>query len=85
MNHGNLRSILFIILFITTDSFTSFSHSAGGGPKAATKYPIVLVHGFLGWESMAGVVDYWYGVPAALESEGADVHVVRHSLAVLGL
>lgn len=30
-----------------------------------TKYPIVLGHGMLGFDSILGV-DYWYGIPTAL-------------------
>ena len=56
---------------------------AGGNAKdyANTEYPIVLVHGFLGWDTMLGVVDYWYGIPEALEKDGADVHVALVSAA----
>jgi triacylglycerol lipase len=43
----------------------------------ATKYPIVLVHGLAGFDSLAGVYDYWYRIPAALERDGARVYVVR--------
>lgn len=39
-----------------------------------TKYPIVLVHGFLGFESILGV-DYWYKVVETLEKDGAQVFV----------
>jgi len=38
-----------------------------------TKYPIVLVHGFLGFSQLLGAVDYFYGVPSALTSDGATV------------
>ncbi|MGC4078815.1 MAG: triacylglycerol lipase [Rubrivivax sp.] len=37
-----------------------------------TRYPIVLVHGMLGFGAI-GPVDYFYGVPAALRSGGAVV------------
>lgn len=55
--------------------------SGGAHDYADTEHPIVLVHGFLGWDTMLGVVDYWYGIPEALEKEGADVHVVLVSAA----
>ena len=35
-----------------------------------TKYPIVLVHGLFGWDSIAGTVDYFHKVPAALRASG---------------
>ncbi|UZE95368.1 esterase/lipase family protein [Alkalimarinus alittae] len=55
--------------------------SGGAHDYAETEYPIVLVHGFMGFDSILGVVDYWYGIPEALEKEGADVHVVVVSAA----
>lgn len=39
---------------------------------AQTRYPVVLVHGMLGFESI-GPVKYFFGVPAALRSGGATV------------
>lgn len=41
-----------------------------------TKYPIVLGHGMLGWDSMLGI-DYWYGIPSALRKDGAAVYVTE--------
>ncbi|MFM9880225.1 MAG: lipase family alpha/beta hydrolase [Burkholderiaceae bacterium] len=37
-----------------------------------TKYPVVLVHGLFGFDSI-GPADYFYGVPAALTRSGAKV------------
>ncbi|GIX35716.1 MAG: lactonizing lipase [Lysobacteraceae bacterium] len=45
----------------------------------ATRYPIVLVHGLLGFDSLLGVYDYWYGMPSALRSGGARVYVANVS------
>ena len=44
-----------------------------------TKYPIVLVHGFLGWNRLAGILDYFNGVPQTLMSNGADVFTTKTS------
>lgn len=46
------------------------------GTYTQTKYPIVLVHGFLGWDTIAGV-DYWYGIPSNLRNDGAKVYVTK--------
>ena len=46
-----------------------------------TKYPIVLVHGLFGWDSIAGTVDYFHKVPAALRASGAQVYVTQVSAA----
>lgn len=43
-----------------------------------TKNPIVLVHGLLGWDNIAGV-DYFYKIPAALRADGAKVYTVTLS------
>jgi triacylglycerol lipase len=45
---------------------------------AATKYPIVLVHGFMGFKDILGV-DYFYQVPDALRKSGAKVYVAAVS------
>ncbi|WP_371919840.1 triacylglycerol lipase [Pseudomonas sp. MYb185] len=43
-----------------------------------TKYPIVLTHGMLGFDSILGV-DYWYGIPQALRKDGATVYITEVS------
>lgn len=43
---------------------------------AETRHPIVLVPGIFAFDTIAGV-DYWYRIPAALESEGATVFIPR--------
>lgn len=43
-----------------------------------TKYPIVLGHGMLGFDSILGI-DYWYGIPSALRRDGAAVYVTEVS------
>jgi triacylglycerol lipase len=40
-----------------------------------TRYPIVLSHGLLGVDEFGGVLDYFYGIPGALESGGAEVYI----------
>jgi triacylglycerol lipase len=45
---------------------------------AQTRYPIVLVHGFMGFDSLLGV-DYWYQIPQALRTAGAKVYVAEVS------
>lgn len=43
-----------------------------------TKYPIVLVHGLFGFDTVAGA-DYFYGIPKALRDGGATVYVAQVS------
>ncbi|WP_374592764.1 esterase/lipase family protein [Aquabacterium sp.] len=47
--------------------------AAHAGTYAQTKYPIVLAHGMAGFSSIAGI-DYFYGVPQDLRSNGATVY-----------
>ncbi len=49
--------------------------AAHAGTAAKTKYPVVLVHGFIGFDNIAGVVNYFYQIPGALEKEGAKVFI----------
>jgi triacylglycerol lipase len=44
-----------------------------------TQYPIVLEHGFLGFQSILGILDYWYGIENHLEDDGATVYVTQVS------
>lgn len=39
---------------------------------AGPRYPVVLVHGFIGFDNLLGT-DYWYGIAGAMEKEGAKV------------
>lgn len=45
---------------------------------AQTRYPIVLVHGFMGFDDILGV-DYFYQVPDDLRRNGATVYVAAVS------
>ena len=45
-----------------------------------TRYPIVLVHGLFGFDNI-GPVEYFYGIPEALRSDGASVYVTQVSAA----
>jgi triacylglycerol lipase len=58
----------------------SFAGSANAGTYTQTRYPIVLVHGLFGFDSVLGI-DYWYGIPQALQADGARVFVAQVSAA----
>src|SRR5688500_13380883 len=66
-------------------SFVLFASLALAGAVQAqgytqTKHPVVLVHGLFGFDSFLGV-DYFYGIPSALRSDGARVFVAQVSAA----
>ncbi|PNV74555.1 esterase/lipase family protein [Leptospira inadai] len=51
-------------------------HASGGGSSSkplAGAYPIVLAHGLFGWGKSTGIIDYWGGNAAYLQSQGATV------------
>lgn len=45
----------------------------------ATKYPIVLAHGFLGWNRVFKSLDYFYGIPQTLMRGGSEVYTTKVS------
>ena len=45
-----------------------------------TRYPIVMVHGLLGFDTLFGV-DYFYGIPSALNRDGARDFLAQVSAA----
>lgn len=51
--------------------------SSAADTYAKTRYPIVLAHGMSGFDSLFGVLDYWYGIPSTLTSGGARVYVTQ--------
>jgi triacylglycerol lipase len=51
--------------------------AAHAGTAAKTKYPVVLVHGFIGFDNILGVVNYFYQIPGALRDEGATVYIAQ--------
>lgn len=62
-----VTALLFLCLF-----YPAQSHAA------STKYPVVLVHGFMGFDDALGI-DYFYGIPRALRNQGSQVFVARVS------
>jgi len=49
---------------------------AGGSSYTCnTKYPIVLAHGMGASAEILGIVDYWWGIPEAMQDEGAKVYI----------
>ena len=37
------------------------------------------MHGFLGFDSAFGILDYWYGIESKLEDSGAEAYVTEVS------
>jgi triacylglycerol lipase len=47
---------------------------AGHDPELlGPPYPIILAHGFFGFDNLLGVVDYWWNIPATFEQAGEQL------------
>lgn len=70
---------IYSIMLVMALSIASLNHSvAHANGYTGTKYPIVLVHGLFGFDTLAGV-DYFYGIPHSLTKDGATVYVSQVS------
>lgn len=69
-------SALAVICTLFTLTLAPLTASASGYTQ--TKYPIVLVHGLFGAETIAGV-PYFYQIPSGLSKDGAKVFEVNVS------
>ncbi|TDR73326.1 lipase family alpha/beta hydrolase [Paludibacterium purpuratum] len=67
------RFLLMLALALSVPAMAST-----GSGYTQTRYPIVLVHGLFGFGQILGV-DYFYQVPAALKTDGAQVFVAQVS------
>lgn len=72
-------SALALAASLSCAAFVPAAHAATA-PKteAQTRYPIVLVHGLLGFDDILGL-DYFYQVPADLRKNGATVLIAKVS------
>lgn len=71
-----------LISFLLLMSVSQFSQAAWWNwwkTYTKTEHPIVLAHGFMGFDSILGLVDYWPGIVDALENGGATVYVAQVS------
>jgi len=60
-------------------SFISFIQTANAGDYTKTKYPIVLVHGVTGFDTVGGLINYFHTVPYNLQRSGATVYTASVS------
>ncbi|MEG0487515.1 MAG: triacylglycerol lipase [Acinetobacter sp.] len=75
------RIAAFQLLFKQLMTFILFSFCASftfAGTYDQTRYPVILLHGFLGSEHLLGS-DYFYSIPDALRQEGAVVYAPTRS------
>ncbi|MGJ4788997.1 lipase [Leptospira koniambonensis] len=60
------------VLFLAAGAVSASGGGSSSKPLAGA-YPIVLTHGIFGWGKSTGIVDYWGGNAAYLQSQGATV------------
>jgi triacylglycerol lipase len=82
MKKKGIGLLLALAMFYMLPSqlFAQSSAASLSSSYTQTRYPIVLVHGLFGFDSI-GPVEYFYGIPAALRSGGASVYVTQVSAA----
>ncbi len=78
MNRSIIRKTLLALAASVAIAAPSAQAATTTSTQAQTKYPIVLVHGFMGFDDILGV-DYFYKVPADLRKNGAKVYVAAVS------
>jgi triacylglycerol lipase len=74
-----LPARLFLALILTTSAIGVGTAQAQSTGYTQTRYPIVLVHGLLGFDRLLGVYDYFYGIPGDLRAGGAKVYTANVS------
>ena len=81
-NNNGIEMKLISVLSFTFMMLFSFSSQAWWWSKPSTytqtKYPIVLTHGLMGFDSLLGI-DYWHKVPETLSKDGAKVYLTTVS------
>lgn len=75
---NTVTKIVFAIVLVTATLGFNSAHAQSTG-YTQTRYPIVLVHGLLGFDRLLGVYDYFYGIPSELRSGGARVFTANVS------
>ncbi|MBN2159170.1 MAG: hypothetical protein JW807_07225 [Spirochaetes bacterium] len=72
-----MKKIIALFIGLAVLAGTVKVYAGGFSAPCKTKYPIILVHGaFFKDENMLGI-NYWWGIPDALEEEGATVYVTQ--------
>ncbi len=75
-----MKNRIYKYLSIALIALTALPAPSWATGYTQTKYPIVLVHGLFGFDNL-GPVEYFYGIPGALRSGGANVYVTSVSAA----
>lgn len=74
-----ILSKLMLVFCLLTLGSNSYAYSYPTKPDhdyTKTQFPILLVHGFMGFDSILGI-HYWHNIPEALEEAGARVYIAQ--------
>ena len=68
------RKVASVLAIVSAAFATTFSTSSAlADSSGSTQYPLVMVHGLSGFDTLAIVnMDYWYGIRSALNNIGAS-------------
>jgi len=73
-----MRKLIFTMMCLSLTMAASVSNAS---TYTKTKYPIVLVHGVTGFDTLGGLINYFHKVPYNLERSGGKVYTVSVSFA----
>lgn len=65
MKYLNYAILIIVLIFISSNAKAQYTQ---------TKYPIVLVHGFSGFDNVGGLIGYFHTIPYNLRRSGAKVY-----------
>ncbi len=69
-------TLIGLTIFLAAIFLVPINVLAGGSSYTCdTKFPVVMAHGMGASAEILGIVDYWWGIPGALEDEGANVYI----------
>jgi len=71
----NTPEKLFVVLILSLALSIPTALFAGSSYTCNTKYPVVLAHGMGASAVILDIVDYWWGIPEALQDEGCKVYI----------
>lgn len=67
------------LIYVACSLVLAISMSSAHAGYTSTKYPIVLVHGVAGFDTVGGLINYFHNVPWNLERSGAKVYTTSVS------
>ena len=67
------------LIYVACSLVLAISMSSAHAGYTSTKYPIVLVHGVTGFDTIGGIINYFHKIPYNLERSGAKVYTTSVS------